>query len=115
MRASAVLRDKGINMLKVKKGDEVEVLIGKDKGKRGRVERIFPREFLVQVSGINIFKKHRKAQGPKKPGGIIDIVRPLHLSKVAVICPHCGKRAKAAFKLVSSKKFRYCRACKGEI
>ena len=102
-------------MLKVKKGDEVEILSGKDKGRRGRVERLFPKELLVQVTGINIVKKHAKAKGPKKPGGIIEIVKPLNLSKVAVICPHCGKRAKAAFKILNGKKSRYCRQCKGEI
>lgn len=102
-------------MLKVKKGDEIEVLIGKDKGKRGRVERVFPRDLAILVSGVNIFKKHAKAKGPKKPGGIIDVVKPLHISKVAVICPHCQKRAKPAFKVVNDKKSRYCRQCKGEM
>lgn len=102
-------------MFKVKKGDEVEILIGKDKGKKGRVERVFPQEFSVQVSGVNIFKKHAKARGPKKPAGIIEIVKPIHLSKVAVICPHCGKRAKPSFTVVNGKKSRNCRLCKGEI
>lgn len=102
-------------MLKVKKGDEVEVLIGKDKGKRGRVERVFPRRLAVLVSGVNIFKKHAKARGPKNPGGIIDVVKPLNISKLAVICPHCQKRAKPAFKFTNGKKSRYCRGCKGDM
>ena len=66
-------------MLRIKKGDNVTVLTGKDKGKLGAVEKIFAKENLIQVAGINIFKKHQKAF-PGKRGGIIELSKPLPLS-----------------------------------
>jgi large subunit ribosomal protein L24 len=102
-------------MLKLKKGDEVEVLIGKDKGRRGKIERFFPRQGLVLVGGINMYKRHKKARGVRNPGGIVEVARPLAISKVALVCPHCNKRARIGITLQDGKKQRFCKKCKGEL
>ncbi|MDP3888485.1 MAG: 50S ribosomal protein L24 [bacterium] len=97
-------------MLKIKKGDKVKVLIGKDKGKEGQVEKVFSKKGKVLVSGVNIYKKHAKPrQG--KPGGIIDLVRPLPVSNVSLVCPKCGKATRVGFG-GTDEKVRICRKCK---
>lgn len=102
-------------MQKLKKGDEVEVLIGKDKGRRGKIERVFPASGEVLVGGINVYKRHKKAQGMKSPGGIVDIARPLSISKVMLVCPHCNKKTRVGIRISAEKKYRFCRKCKGEL
>jgi len=101
-------------MLKFKKEDEVEVLIGKDKGRRGKIERVFPNKGLVVVSGVNIYKRHKRATGIRNPGGIIEVARPLAVSKVALVCPHCNKKTRVGIKQTSGTKQRFCKKCKGE-
>jgi large subunit ribosomal protein L24 len=64
----------------VKTGDEVLVIAGKDKGRKGKIKRALPREERVVVEGLNIVKRHMKARGPGKPGGIIEMEAPLHVS-----------------------------------
>ncbi|OGD85734.1 50S ribosomal protein L24 [Candidatus Curtissbacteria bacterium RBG_16_39_7] len=102
-------------MLKLKKGDEVEVLIGKDKGRRGKIERVFPTQGRLIVGGINIYKRHKKARGVRNPGGIVDVARPLVISKVELVCPHCSKKTRVGIKQADGKKQRFCKKCKGEL
>jgi large subunit ribosomal protein L24 len=84
---------------KIKKGDRVVVLSGKDKGKRGEVIRALPAEDRVVVSGVNIIKRHQKATGQKQ-GGIDRKEAPIHVSKVAVEDPKTGKPSRVGFKLL---------------
>ena len=77
-------------MQKIKINDKVKVMAGKDKGREGVVERVFPKKRLALLPGINIYKKHVKGiQGQK--GGVYDIPRPLPFAKIALICPSCKK------------------------
>lgn len=99
-------------MLKLKKGDRVKVLRGKDKGRTGVIDKIILKKNQVVVSGINIVKKHVKPQGEKQPGGIVDIAKPLDLSKVALICPKCKGVTKVGFKETGKNKKRLCKKCK---
>jgi large subunit ribosomal protein L24 len=79
--------------MRLRKGDEVMVIAGKDRGKRGRVQEVRPRDLTVIVAGLNIAKHHTKANPAKnQKGGIIEQPMPLGLGKVMVICPHCGER-----------------------
>jgi len=98
--------------MKFKKGDNVLVTIGKDKGKKGKIEHIFLKKNQVIVAGLNIYKRHLKAQGENKPGGIIDIVKPLNVSKIALICPKCNQQTRIGFKILKDEKVRICRKCK---
>ncbi|HEX6541241.1 MAG TPA: 50S ribosomal protein L24 [Ktedonobacterales bacterium] len=100
--------------LHVHKGDTVLVLTGKDRGKRGTVQRAMPRENKVIVEGINIAKKHVKA-GRGMQAGIIEKAMPLHASNVMVICTECGKPTRIGHERVpqgSDQKERVRRVCK---
>ena len=101
--------------MKFKKGDEVLVSCGKDKGKTGKIEKVFSKSQKVLVAGINMYKRHRKAQGQRMPGGIIDITKPLPWANVAVLCPNCKKPTRIGFKITNGKKVRICKKCKKEI
>lgn len=100
--------------MKIHKGDKVKVLLGKDRGKEGTVEYVLAKEGKVFVSGVNLYKRHIKKQGNTQ-GGIIDIPKPLDISNVALICPHCNKVTKVGFKKMGNDKVRICRKCKKEI
>ena len=101
--------------LKIKKGDRVVVLSGKDKGKDGVVERSLPREGKVVVQGVNTAKRHRKARSATDAGGIIDIDMPIDVSNVAVISPKDGKPTRVGYKTVDGKKVRICKRTGAEL
>jgi len=101
--------------MKLRKGDKVIITAGKDKGREGKIERLFPKEKKLIVPGVNIFKKHLKRRDEKNPGGIIGITKPLPLSRVALVCPKCGQPTRVGYKIVGKEKLRICRKCKGEI
>ncbi len=98
--------------MKLKKGDEVIVTLGKDKGKKGKIERIFPDKQEVLVPGLNLYKKHMKRRDEKNPGGIIDFPRPLVVAKVSLICPKCRKPTRIGYQVAKGEKHRVCRKCK---
>ena len=86
---------------KIRKNDTVEVIAGKDKGKRGTV---------VIVSGVNIVKKAMKKKSQQDQGGIAEIEAPLNISNVAIVCKKCGP-TKIGYKIDGDKKIRVCRKC----
>lgn len=101
-------------MLKLKVGDKVKLRMGKDKGRDGTIEKIFPKTLKALVPGVNIYKKHVKgSQGQK--GGIYEIPRPLLISKLSLICPKCKKDVRVGFKVIDSTKVRVCKKCGKEI
>ena len=96
--------------LKIKKGDRVRVLQGKDRGKTGEVTRVLPKEGKVIVDGINVAKKHQKATRSTMQGGIIDKDMPIQVSNVAVLSPSDGKPTKVGYKFDDKgNKVRICR------
>lgn len=100
--------------LNVHRGDTVLVLTGKDRGKRGTVQRAMPRENKVIVEGVNIAKKHMKA-GRGMQAGIIEKAMPLHASNVMVVCTECGKPTRIGHERVpqgTDQKERVRRVCK---
>ena len=97
-------------MAKIKKGDKVKILLGKDRGKEGVVEYLMEKSGKVFVSRANIYKRHvRKMQDIE--GGIIDIPKPMNISNIGLICPNCKKVTRIGFKLVNKEKVRICRKC----
>ncbi len=100
--------------IKIKKGDKVEVISGKDRGKQGEVERVFPRQRRVLVAGVNLIKKHQRPWG-NRAGGIITVPRPLDVSKVMLICPHCKQKTRVGYRGEKKDKVRFCRKCEQEI
>ena len=99
--------------MKIKKGDKVKIIKGKDKGKEGNVVIAFPQENKILVEGVNVYKKHRKAQGEKNPGGIFEITKPIKVENVMVICPKCVQSVRIGYKMEKNKdKVRICKQCK---
>ena len=105
--------------LKVRKGDTVAVLSGKDRGKQGRVVRVYPERRMVMVEGVNQVKRHerlRPAQGRGGvTGGIITKEMPVHISNVAVVCSSCNKPTRVGYEVRADGKDRVCRKCGGKI
>jgi large subunit ribosomal protein L24 len=101
-------------MQKIIKGDNVQILLGRDRGKSGTVERVLGKQDKVVVGGINMVKRHVKGrQGIE--GGIIDIIKPLNLSNVSLVCPNCKKATRVGFKITGDTKTRFCKKCGKEI
>lgn len=100
--------------MKIKKGDKVKVLLGKDRGKEGAVERVLAKEGKIFIPGVNIYKRHVRKQGERQ-GGIIDIIKPIDISNVALICPNCNKATKVGYKVNGKNKSRVCKKCGKEI
>lgn len=101
-------------MLKFKIKDKIKIIAGKDKGREGEIEKVYPRKGSVLVPGVNIYKKHVKGT-PGQKGGIYEIPRPLSYAKIALICPRCNKLTRVGFKIIDMRKIRICRKCKREI
>lgn len=100
--------------LKIKKGDKVVVLAGKDKGKRGEVIEVRRSESRVVVRGVNIVKRHTRP-GPQGAGGVVDKEAPIHVSNVAIEDPKSGKASRVGYKLMEDgRKVRVARAS-GEV
>ncbi len=101
--------------VRIRKGDTVEVISGNDKGVRGKVLRILPKDGRLVVAGVNMVKKHqrpvRAGRGQVQPG-IIEFEAPIHLSNVMLVCPHCGDRTRVGFEVqADGKKARVCKLC----
>ena len=97
--------------MKLKKGDKVIVIKGKDKGRKGKIDKVLLKIGKVLIPGINISKRHFKSQGQGKPGGIIDKVMPISLTNVALLCPKCNKKTRIGFQLSKGEKQRICKKC----
>lgn len=97
--------------MKIKKSDTVLVTAGKDKGKQGKVEKVFAGQDKVVVTGVNQYKRHTKKRDEQTPGGIIDIIKPLPVANVALICPKCKKPTRVGFIVTKGEKRRVCKKC----
>ena len=93
----------------VKKNDKVKVIAGKDKGKEGVVEQVFPKEQRVIVKGVNIVKKHQKPTNTKPNGGIVEVEAPIHVSNVTLLDPSNNKPTRIGHKVVDGKKVRFAK------
>ena len=95
--------------LKMKKGDRVIVIAGRDRGKSGEILRVIPTESRVLVQGVNMIKRHTK-QSPGQTGGIIDKEAPIHVSNVAHVDPKDGKATRVGFKVLEgNRKVRFAK------
>jgi large subunit ribosomal protein L24 len=100
---------------KIRKGDRVQVLTGKDKGRQGEVIRVMPTEGRALVQGVNLAKRHQKPQGMGRPGGIQEKEAGIHLSNLALLDPKSGKPTRVGFKVLEDgKKVRVAKAS-GEV
>ena len=99
--------------MKIKKGDIVKILSGKDRGKQGKIVNIDRKEGKVIVEGVNIVSKHIRQTSETEKGGIINTENPINISKVMLICPSCMKSTRVGYKIDSKgNKKRICKKCK---
>ncbi len=101
--------------MKLLKGDEVKVVIGKDAGKTGKIEKVFSKELKVLVGGVNQYKRHMKARTAGQQSEILTITKPLPVSNVALLCPKCKKQTRVGYSMKKDKKIRICRKCQAEV
>jgi len=95
---------------KIRKDDTVEIIAGKDKGKRGSIVRVIRDKDRVIVSGANLVKKAMKKRSQQDRGGIVEIEAPIHVSNIMIVCKKCGP-TKIGYKVDGDKKTRVCRKC----
>ncbi len=98
--------------MKLKTGDKVFVLTGKDKGKIGKIIQVFPKEQKVVVEGVNILKKHSRSRREGQKGQVIELPAPIHASKAMYYCSRCEKPVRLGKSIVAGKKSRICKKCK---
>jgi large subunit ribosomal protein L24 len=101
--------------MKIKKGDQVLIITGKDRGKKGKVLEVFSKESQILVENVNLRKKHQKPKKSGEKGQIISIPGAISISNVKLICPKCGKATRVGFKILEKNKVRICKKCGQEI
>ncbi len=97
--------------MKIRKGDRVKVIAGKDKGAESEVMRSLPKEHKVVVEKVAIAKKHQRPTQANQSGGILEIEMPIDVSNVMLICPKCSKPTRVGANFVDGKKVRACKRC----
>lgn len=100
--------------MKIKKGDQVLIILGKDRNKTGKVEKVLPKKQKLVVSGLNMRKKHLKPSKKNPKGGVMEFAAAIYISDVMLICPKCNKPGRVSFEVKNDKKERKCKEC-GEI
>ena len=101
--------------MKVKKGDTILVISGKDKGRTAKILKSFPKELKILVDGINLKKKSLKPKKQGEKGQIIKVSAPIDVSSVKLLCPKCKKAVRIGYKIENGKKFRVCKKCQSAV
>jgi len=101
--------------MKIKKNDQVKILVGKDRGKTGKILRIISAENKVVIEGLNLMKKHVKPRKEGEKGQRIEIPGKANISNVMLVCPKCAKATRVGYKITGKEKLRICKQCKSEI
>lgn len=92
--------------MKIHKGDQVEIIAGKDRGKRGTVNRVIPKTLRVVVDGLNLVYRHRKATKEGKAGERVQVAASIDVSNVMLVCPHTGKPTRIGYRVEGGEKVR---------
>jgi large subunit ribosomal protein L24 len=101
--------------MKIRKGDNVIMLNGKDKGKTGKVSKVFADENKVVIEGLNLVKRAVRARKQGQKGQIISKERPVNVPSVALVCKSCGKPTRVGYKMEGDTKVRICKKCKNQV
>jgi len=103
-------------MQKIRKGDTVQAVKGKDQGKKGKVIQVFPGTGRVLVEGINLAKKHKRQSRQDQQGGIVSIEQPIAVGNIMLVCQHCSRPVRVGFTILKDgTKSRVCKSCKEAI
>lgn len=98
--------------MKLKKGDSVKILSGKDRGKTGTILHAMPNADKVVIDGLNVFKKRSRPRNQGEKGQTVLVPRPLPASRVMLVCSSCKRPTRVGFRVDGAKKVRYCKKCK---
>lgn len=101
--------------MKIKKDDQVLIISGKDRGRKGKVIEALPKKGKIVVENINLRKKHSRAKKSGEKGQIVELPMALDVSDVKIICPKCGKAVRIGYNIEGKKKHRICKKCSQEI
>ncbi len=101
--------------MKIKKGDNVKIISGKDRGKTGKVLRVFPGAGKALVEGLNLVKKHVRPRKQGEKGQRVSVPAAIDISNIMLICPKCSKSSRVGYKISGKNKFRICKKCGSEI
>lgn len=101
--------------MKLKKGDKVKILRGKDRGKTGAVLTVFPPRNRVTVEGVNLYKKRVRPRRPGQKGETVLVARPLSTSNVMLLCGSCKRGVRVGYRFEGERKIRYCKRCNAEV
>ena len=101
--------------MKVKKGDSVLIISGKDKGRVAKILKSLPKEGKILVEGMNLKSKHVKPKRQGEQGQVVKIPLPIEASNAKFVCPKCSKATRLGYKIDGAKKFRICKKCKSEV
>ena len=101
-------------IMRIKKGDQIQVIAGKNKGKKGPVVRVLPVAGKIVAENINIVKKHMKPKKEGEKGQIVETAAPFDVSNAMLVCPECGKTTRVSYSIKGKDKARVCKKCKKE-
>lgn len=101
--------------MKIKKGDTVKIISGKDRGKSGKVLRALPEAERIIVEGVALRKKHQRPRRQGQKGEVVSLPSPIHASNAMLFCRHCGRGVRAGYQTIGDTKTRVCKKCKNEI
>lgn len=101
--------------MKVKKGDTVLIIAGKDKGRTAKILRSLPKERKILVEGMNLKSKHVKPKRQGEQGQVVKVSLPIEVSNAKFLCPKCAKATRLGYKITEHKKVRICKKCQSEV
>lgn len=97
--------------MKLKKGDNVLIISGKDRGRKGKIFQVLPKKGKIVVEGINLQKRHRRPRRQGQKGEVVEIAAPLDVSNAKLLCPKCTKAARVGYAVSGESKYRTCKKC----
>lgn len=101
--------------MKIHKGDTIKIAVGKDRGKTGKILKVFPKKNKVLVEGLNLYKKHVRPKKQGEKGSVVSVPRPIDVSNIMFSCSSCGKAVRIGYVFEKEKKMRVCAKCKARI
>lgn len=97
--------------MKIKKGDNVKIIAGKDRGHTGKVVRVLPSRERLVVDGVNLLKRHVRSRRQGQKGEVVQFASPLHISNAELVCGACGRATRVGYRMEGNKKTRFCKKC----
>lgn len=97
--------------MRLKKNDNVLIISGKDRGRKGKIMKVLPKDGKIVVEGMNIHKRHRKPKRQGQKGEVVEFPAPLDVANVKFVCPKCTKAVRLGYKISGDSKFRACKKC----